>query len=387
MMKVAFAKCADYQPDSVEAALDRALSALDPRALAGRALRVLIKPNLLTDRPPEDAATTHPEVVRAIIRYLRRRGHTPAVADSAAAPHKMEQVWQATGFAGMCAEEGAPLLNLEQAGARMFSFQGVDFSIARPVLEADLIVNVPKLKTHLLTVLTGPVKNIYGVIPGAQKTSLHKAFPSPAMLGGFMAHLYRLVRPGLTICDAVMAMEGNGPSAGRPVRLGLLAAADDGAALELAFCRLLRLRPADLPCLAPMLPELQTGTGEDDIAYLGEPGRPADLPPFELPATFARRLIPARLVRQLRPWLWSRPVFSSNCIRCGRCIAACPAPAITLPAQGPPVLNWRACIECGCCSEVCPANAVTLRQSGLLRAAQLAHRAAKLIFDHKPKRG
>ncbi len=382
MMKVAFAKCADYQPDSMDAALDQVLSALDPKALAGRSLRVLIKPNLLTDRPPEDAATTHPEVVRAIIRYLRRRGHTPAVADSAAAPHKMEQVWQATGFAGMCAEEGAPLLNLEHAGARMFSCQGVAFSIARPVLEADLIVNVPKLKTHLLTILTGPVKNIFGVIPGAQKTSLHKAFPSPSMLGGFMAHLYRLVRPGLTICDAVMAMEGNGPSAGRPVRLGFLAAADDGAALELAVCRLLRLRPADLPCLAPMLPDLQTGMDVDDLVYLGDFNRSSDLPPFELPATFARRLIPARMVRKLRPWLWNRPVFGPNCIRCGRCVAACPVPAIALPAKGPPVLNRRACIECGCCSEVCPVNAVALRQSGLLRAAQLAHRTAKLFLDH-----
>lgn len=383
MTAVAFARCEDYQPAAVEAALGRLLDALRPPALAGPARRVLIKPNLLTDRPPEHAATTHPEVVRAIIRHLRRQGHTVAVADSAAAPHKMERVWEATGFAAMCAAENTPLLNLEQSGARIFNYQGVPFSIARPVLEADLIVNVPKLKTHLLTILTGPVKNIFGVLPGAQKTALHKAFPTPAMLGGFMAHLYGLVRPGLTICDAVIAMEGNGPTAGRPVRLGFLAAAADGAALELAFSRLLHIQPDKLPCLAPLLAERPSLAP----VFLGDLDGASVLPPFELPATFARRLISARLVRLLRPWLWSRPEFGSNCIRCGRCVAACPIPAIALPEAGPPVLDAGACIECGCCSEVCPVNAVALRQSTLLRMADLARRAAARILDRKNQPG
>ena len=383
-MKVAFARCADYQSAAIEAALTRALACLDaPQLRGGKPLRVLIKPNLLTDRPPAAAATTHPEVVRAIIRILRRHGHQPVVADSAASPHKMERVWAVTGFAGMCAEENVPLLNLEQAGARMFEYQGVPFSIARPVLEADLVVNAPKLKTHLLTIMTGAVKNIYGVIPGAQKTALHRAFPSAALLGGFLAHLYSLVRPGLTVCDAVLAMDGNGPAAGRPVRLGFLAAADDGVALELAICRLLRIRPADLPYLTTPLVARNSMDAPESFSIMGDFTAATRLPAFELPVTFVRRLIPARLVRKLRRWLWSRPVFGPNCIRCGRCVAACPAPAIALPDAGPPRLEWSACIECGCCSEVCPVNAIAIRQSRLLRAVQFARMATGKILAAK----
>jgi uncharacterized protein (DUF362 family)/NAD-dependent dihydropyrimidine dehydrogenase PreA subunit len=379
MTAVVFAKCADYESAAVETAVGRLMEDLCLPAPASGARRTLIKPNLLTDRPPEDAVTTHPEVVRAIIRHLRRRGYTVAVGDSAAAPHKIERVWEATGIAAICADERTPLLNLEQSGARMFSYRGVSFSISRPVLEADLVVNAPKLKTHLLTILTGPVKNIFGVLPGAQKTALHKAFPTPAMLGDFIAHLYDLVQPGLTICDAITAMEGNGPTGGRPVQLGFLAAANDGVALEMELAKYLGVQPEQLPCLAPLLAQ------RDALApvLIGDMDVVSGLPDFELPATFAGRLISARLVRLLRPWLWNRPAFGADCVRCGRCVAACPVPAITLPATGPPVLQPRDCIECGCCSEVCPVNAVAFRQSFLLRMVNRCRRVVTRILARK----
>ncbi|MCA1810143.1 MAG: DUF362 domain-containing protein [Kiritimatiellia bacterium] len=379
-MKAAIVQCGGYQPETISSAVERLLALLDlPWTGLWGGRRILIKPNLLTDKPPECAATTHPEVVRALVRLVKHHGGLPLVADSAASPVKLAAVWERTGFAAMCAEEQVPLISLEQAGAEMFNFRGVPFSIARPVLEADFIINACKLKTHLLTVITNAVKNIYGVVPGAQKTALHKHFPDPGSLGAFLAHLYSLVRPGLTVTDAVLAMEGNGPSSGRPVSLGFLAASTDGVMLDAVVSRLLGIDPTILPFLVPPLTDdagalAARGVLMGDVAAVQ--GACAG---FVLPATLPRRLIPAGLVRLLQPLLWSKPEFTAACIRCGRCVAACPAPAIRLPDTGLPVLDSAACIECGCCSEVCPVAAIVIRSSRLARLAGSLCRPVRVL--------
>lgn len=373
MTRAVFVKCGSYQPVPVADAVARLFDMTAPPLLhAERDLRILIKPNLLTDKPPSAAATTHPEVVRAIIRELRARGHNRiSVADSSACPMPVEMVWHATGFAAMCQEENVPLLNLEQAGARIFNYKGVSFSIARPVLDANLVINVPKLKTHLLTIITNAVKNMYGAIPGAQKSALHRQFPSPAMLGGLLAHVHDLIRPELTICDAIIAMDGNGPSAGRPKHLGFLAASSCGVALDTAVCKLLRIDPANIPYLAI--------TPESAVEITGEITS-MDLPKINLPSTFVGRVIPTRLVHFLKPFLWSRPEFTDSCARCGRCRDICPVSAISIPPSGLPVLKASLCIECGCCNEVCPADAVIIRQSLFLHAINLGRQSMRKIL-------
>ncbi len=328
---------------------------------------MLIKPNLLTDRSPECAVTTHPEVVRAIIRLVRRLGAKPVVADSCASAIEMEFVWDRTGFLALCDEESVPLLNLEQSGARGFDVDGMRFSIAKPVLDADIVINVPKLKTHVLTVLTNAVKNMYGAMPGYQKTMGHKRYTHPSRIGEFISVLYSIIRPGLTVCDAIVGMDGSGPSGGDPAPLGFIAASKDGVALDAAMCELLNI---DIK-LVPYFEGLKRrGVGDCDIRNIEMVGDLADsfaLSRFRLPSTALKKMIPERLVAMVRPFVWIRPSFTDRCTRCGLCVKACPVSALSMGRNFHPDLQGGLCIECCCCHEICPSKAIEMEHSPLVR--------------------
>lgn len=333
--------------------------------------RVLVKPNLLTDAPPEAAKTTHPEVVRAVLRVLKDAGAHPFVADSPASVMKIERVWETTGFRALCEAEQVPLLRLEQGGAVSFKEGGFTFSIARQALDADVIVGVPKIKTHVLTGLTCAVKNMYGCIPGLQKSDLHKRYFNATRFGRLIASVYTRVRPNLVIADGIVGMHGNGPTGGEPYPLGLLAAANDGAALDVVLCAVLGLNPRTVPYLAPLR---RNGAGETRLDAIQLSGADtAHLRPrgFRAPNTAAARLVPSWLVRILRPWLWSRPVFDERCVSCGLCVRMCPAAALEIRAPGSrPVLDAARCVECCCCHEVCPERAVDMQLSPLFSRLQ-----------------
>ena len=356
--RVAFEACRDYS-DSLEDALHRLLAPLGGMAaFVQPGQSVLIKPNMLTDRAPDEAVTTHPEVVRAIVRAVRDCGGNPSVADSPASAAKLEQVWEKTGFRAMCEAEGVPLLNLERAGSLPFTVDGISFHVAKPVLEANVLISVPKVKTHTLTTLTAAVKNLYGTLPGYQKAQLHMAFPSPSEFGRMLRAISSKVRPALHIADGIIGMEGEGPAAGRPVALGFLAAATDAESLDLALCRLLGVSPAAVPYL--------------DAAHFCETPLPPGFPEplrFRVPSTLGARLIPAPLVRLLGRLIWIRPGISEKaCIQCGRCVKACPVKALALESGwAAPRLTPSKCIGCCCCHEICPEKAISMMQSPVVR--------------------
>ena len=364
--QVALRKCGDYSHDlegHVEALLSN-LGGLDRFVKPGQ--RVLLKPNMLTDSPPEKAITTHPQVVRALIRLLKARGITPSVADCSANAGKIEQVWERTGFKAMCAEEGVALLNMEKEGSLLFNVNGLSFTIAKPIIEADVVINVPKIKTHVLTVMTGGVKNMYGAVPGLQKTTLHKLYPSPAQFCRLLAAIYTRTKPALTVADAIVGMEGDGPSGGSAVPLGFIAASADSVALDTIVCRLLGIDPRSVLYLRELG---KAGIGEtewDRIEVLGE--RPEDLTRagFRQPNTFFLKFIPNWLVKLIGPYVWTRPSIGDRCIGCGQCILACPAGALSAPPRERPFLDPAKCIECCCCHEICQQKAIEMTPSPLL---------------------
>ncbi|MFC1453049.1 DUF362 domain-containing protein [Verrucomicrobiota bacterium] len=362
---VALAKAPDYSLDVLGPALDGLLGCLGGVAAFIRpGQKVLIKPNLLTDRSPPEAVTTHPEVVRALIRVVRQHGAQPQVGDSPASAARVATVWKKTGFEAMCAEEDVPLINLQEGGSIPYDVEGFRFNIAKTVLEADVVVNVPKLKTHVFTTLTAAVKNMYGCVPGFQKTTLHKLYPTPTEFGGLMARIFRAAPQHLNVVDGILAMDGDGPSGGRPHALGFLAAARDAVALDVALCRILGIRVNSVPYLTHLLPE--KGEDQPEIELVG--ADPDELSPasFKLPSTFRTRLLPRGLIRLLGPLLWIRPAITDACLACGRCVRACPSEALSLDGKPKPVLTPEKCIGCCCCHEVCPERAITMRQSPLL---------------------
>ncbi len=370
---VAVVRCERY-PD-VGAAVPRLLELLGGlAAFIQPGQSVLVKPNLLSDHTPEEAVTTHPEVVRGVIRAVRAAGAKPWVADCPANVADLARVWRQTGIEALCRDEAVPLVNLEKAGSERVEQDGFVFTIARPVLEADAIISVPKLKTHVLTRFTGAVKNIYGTIPGYQKTSLHGVYPRPDVFGALLLAAYRKVKPVLAIADGVVGMDGNGPSGGRPVALGFLAASADSVALDAVVCRRFGIRPDTVPYLREAA---RLGVGEtawDRIRRLGDEDMLTAGPALRPPTHVPLQRVPDWLLALLKPVLRHRPAFGAACVACGRCAAACPAGALAARPSAPPVLDAVRCLACCCCQEVCPAHAIEMEPSALIRAVRALRR-------------
>ncbi len=356
---VALAGCASYEQADVDAAVEEAVQSVGGMgAFVAPGQRVLVKPNLLMPRAPEDAVTTHPAVVEAVLKLVNAAGGQPIVGDSPGLISQgIENVWSTTGMAEVCARQGAELVSFETAGVERKTIRGRDVHVAKVVADADVVISVPKLKTHTITVLTCAVKNTYGCLPGMSKADWHSKLPKPSTFQALMVDVFEAVRPALSIVDAVVGMEGDGPSAGRPKPLGFVAAGQDAVALDMVCGEICGLKP---PRMLYLKLAAERGLGVADLAAIRVAGSTVDeLRPAEfLPArTTVLRYVPEFLLNLVSHFVWVRPGFGDACERCGKCIEKCPADALVM-GDDRPVLDKAKCIECFCCHEICPESAV-----------------------------
>jgi uncharacterized protein (DUF362 family)/NAD-dependent dihydropyrimidine dehydrogenase PreA subunit len=367
---VAIVRCDSYEADVVEGAVTEALGWLGGMArFVSKGEKVLLKPNLLSAKSPDRAITTHPSVLEALVKAVRRAGAEPSVGDSpGGALRGIERVWRNTGMADLSERTGVPLVNFEASGSREVRGELRSYSIAEPVLAADAIINVPKMKTHVLTLYTGCIKNMYGSIPGFAKGRIHNLAPRPVPFSRHVVDVYSLVKPRLHMMDAVVAMEGNGPSGGRPRKIGAIVAGSDPVAVDTIVAGMMGYSDGQV---ATTRIAAKKGLGISDrtsIDIVGSPPSDFDTEGFELPGTTMLNLIPGPLVRALRPWIWILPEMSiergCRAEACGLCVRSCPAEAITMTEAGP-VVDRAKCVECLCCHEVCPEDAVEVRLSWL----------------------
>lgn len=370
--KVAVVGCGSYEPDDVRRAVRTALDLVGGlTGIVSSGQNVLLKPNLLSAKGPERAITTHPEVLAPLTEAVKEAGGRPSIGDSpGGALRGIERVWLNTGMRELSDRTGVPLVNFEASSAVELKGEFRPYVIARPVVEADVIVNVPKLKTHVLTAYTGCVKNMYGAIPGFGKARLHSLVPRPVPFSHHVVDVYALVRPALHVMDAVVAMEGDGPSGGKPRRVGAILAGTDGVAVDAVAARMIGFREGGVPTIARAA---ALGLGEarlSEIEVVGDDPASFDVAGFELPRSRVMNFIPSFLVRALRPLIWMYPEMSveRGCRgdACGLCVRSCPAGAIAMEEEGP-VVDRGKCVECLCCHEVCPESAVSVKLSWLAR--------------------
>ncbi len=344
--------------ETVRPAVDRAFE-IFPRAFAGK--KVLIKPNVLRGSAAEESIVTNPAVLRAVVEKVESLG--PASITVGDNPGLFSYGANEATFSqtGLMEAARGHYRNIGDDSRKLpFNEKFMPtVSVSAAVLDADIVISLPKFKTHGLTVLTGAIKNSYGILPGAQKAMLHKASGGPAGFHEVIVDVFRLRVPDLFIVDAVVGMEGNGPASPDLRDIGLLLASDNGVAIDAVIATMMGVDPARLRFLQRAK---EAGLGDYDPASIEVIGELKPLAGFKLPPLGGEAILRNEAMQSI---INSRTLLRpkadpDKCTSCGTCIDHCPVSALSLAGAIPQVDPDR-CIACFCCQEMCPEKAITLQ--------------------------
>lgn len=362
--RVVVAECPSYSSADVANALAEIMAALGGMGAFVRAGQtVLVKPNLFSPHLPDDAVTTHPELVRQVVRLCFEAGAARVwVGDSPVGVHDEAELWTRTGMREAIAGTGAQL--------KSWRVKHVALPCGEDVLAApewfpqiDVIVSLPKLKTHILTALTCAMKNVYGIVSGQAKGQFHSKYRSPETMSEFLVRVFETFRPHLTIADAVVAMEGNGPAHGDPLPVGVLIGGADAVAIDSVACAPLGIAPERVHMIRIAADK---GLGAMDSAHIDCAGTGiAKLRRARMKQSLLRKIIGAvpewAYARRLRLYRIRPNIREAMCVKCGMCAEACPREAISTATSGYPLIDQALCIDCFCCLETCPQSAIATR--------------------------
>ena len=352
-MSRVFIKTSSYDYGMLRPRIFELMEACGGRRIAAGS-RVLIKPNFLSPARPETAVCTHPLVTRAVVEYVLERGARPRVSDS-----------PATGSFERALKESGTLDALKGMNVECKPFRSSlavqvgspfgEIDLAEDALKADFVINLAKLKTHNLMVLTLGVKNLFGCVIGLKKPEWHlKMGDNMEMLARLFIRIHEAIKPGITIIDGILAMEGEGPGrGGKPKPLGILMGSTDAYAIDRAVCAILGIDPDRIPinrCARQM------GLAPESIELEGVALSVRD---FQFPGGGGS--LTGKLQGMARRFLVAVPVVESDdCTACAACRDVCPASAILI--EGRKIeFDYDKCISCYCCAEVCPQGALKLK--------------------------
>jgi len=371
--KVSIVKCEDYTPSNVLRAVKEAVDLVGGiERFVAPGQSVLVKPNLLSPKPPQAAVCTHPTVVESIVGLATGAGGKCSIGDCPSiagdSPQGYERLLEITEMSEVVRRTGITSIRLDDSceereipDAKVYRRMPVSGALG----EVDALINVPKFKTHELTLMTGAVKNLFGCVPGRRKIASHlQAGCNPEMFAQILVDLLRTVRPALSIMDGIVGMDGQGPAAGRRRSFGVILASADPVALDAVACHIAGFDPMIVPTLRLAN---EQGVGVADLSRIEIVGASVEevrIEDFLLPprGDIISRL-PKPLYRMLRNHLVRKPVFiREKCTACRTCALGCPVDAIS--GEGKNLrIDYSRCIRCYCCQEVCPEEAILLVMS------------------------
>ena len=361
---VALRQCEEYSVDLIGKHIEEIYAKCGGPDPEGKT--ILLKPNILTDEDPVKCISTHPAVVEAMVLFLQRRGGKVLIGDSPAV-HRSGFSGRKSGIREVCDRTGAEwVVFTKDPGTVMVG--GKSIKIAAAALNSDLIISLPKFKTHELMYFTGAVKNTLGLVPGLIKAKQHALHQDRKSFGKFLVDLNEAITPHFFLMDGIMAMEGPGPGNGYPVKTGILAGSVNPVALDVIASTIAGYDPMDIPTTNDALSRGLWLQSLEEIVYDGPELNTLIKPDFIRVGVRKNGNIALQFViRRIKPLrkLEHRPVFiRKNCIGCGKCIDICPVKAIEFHPvkKNKVVLTDSKCIRCFCCSEVCPSNAVEIRR-------------------------
>ncbi|MFY9398600.1 MAG: DUF362 domain-containing protein [Desulfomonilia bacterium] len=379
MADVALLKCRGYDPQEIKDHIVRGLEIINFPLERFNGARVVLKPNLLSASRPDSAVVTHPQFFRAAAELVIDHGARPMLAESPAVS-SLRSAIRAAGYDPVLKHLGIPVADMIEVERLPCPQRRKTklFEVGRAFFEAELIVNLPKFKTHGLTYVSGAVKNLFGAMPGMRKSQMHLKFPEGEDFSEFLLDLYSAFLEGfdpprtlIHIMDGILAMEGNGPgSTGTPRPMHAIVMGEDALAVDWVAVEVSGLDALRCPTLVQGFRRGLGISSPGEIAVKGE--RIEDMrvhgfvPPDRVGPT---RLLRAPAVRRLvRDLFAGRPApVDTRCTLCYQCRDICPAGAIGEAEEGKkvPRFDYGACIRCLCCQEICPQGAISLKKGRL----------------------
>jgi len=366
--KVSIVKLDDYSSGKAYQAVQKSLQLLGglENFLKPKS-KVFVKINHISPpSPPERGLVTHPVFTKEVLRLLKESGHNVTFGDDIQS--KEEDGFLTTHYRQAGQELDIPLINLKERGFREVNCRGEFLKrilISQVCLEADYIINLPKLKTHSFTIYTGAVKNMYGIIPYGLRLKYHRQYIKNDDFSQMLVDILSCMPPHLNIMDGVIAMEGEGPSAGNLRRVGVILVSSDAVALDAVATKIVGFNPMDV---FTTFHAHNRGLGNgriEDIEIIGERIQEVRVKNFKHSAiaiSLFRRKLPSFLYAYFQDQLALIPeVRKEKCTGCLECIEICPVEAAELHEE----LAWldkKRCIHCMCCHEVCRDNAIKLKR-------------------------
>ena len=379
--RVCSASCGTYEQDEVCAVIDRFFEQLGLDRLITPGCSVVIKPNLVIRRSPEEATTTHPAVLTAVIRAVRRLGAgSITVAESSGGLYNksaMNAIYSGCGITAVCEQEGVTLnqdfgySSVECPGAKLCH----QFNIIDPIIKADVVINIAKLKTHAMTGLSGCVKNMFGCVPGLGKPEMHCQYPDMADFQQMIVDLCTLTAPTVSFLDAVMCMEGDGPTGGSPRFVGALLGGLNPFAVDIAACQLIAIEPQNIHMLRHGIERGLSPASLDETELIGDAPASMRVADFRQPKSQTKNIVDyfpkflQPIIDKGKGIIAPRPVINrKKCIGCGKCAESCPQHTIAIDRQKRrAVIDYSRCIKCYCCHEMCPVRAIDIKRSLIVR--------------------
>jgi len=375
---VSVVRCEDYGRIRAYEAVKRSIELLGGIGqFVSPGQKVFLKFNMLQGSAPETCIATHPDVVYAVARLLKEHGCKVVMGDSPGSglPYTkavLKKGYAVSGYQDVSEELGIPL-NYDTSYEGVMAPSGrlmKRFSVIKPAVEADAIVNVSKAKTHSLTNLSGAAKNMFGVIPGLEKPMYHANFRNADDFSRVIIDLNEVVRPKLQVMDAIMGMEGDGPHSGTPRKIGAVLASGDYSAIDVAAARLMSIDPRKASTIRAAVERGYLKEDFSDVTVVGDDLESLIVKDYKGPSTFeglsaatadhdSKLTRVASMVKEmaLRP-----RIQKSRCVGCMKCMRSCPVKAIAVVNKKPSI-DYKKCIRCYCCHEMCDDHAITLERS------------------------
>lgn len=375
--RVSLVRCDAYDAASVEASVARAFELIGGAESVARAgEKVFIKVNAVMGVDPATAIVTNPEVIKAVIRQFQTVTDRITFGDSPGGPFTrplLKRVYEKTGLADVAAQTGAELaFDTDTVEVPCLDGKAVKrLVLCKSMVQADRLVSIAKFKTHRYMNLTGPIKNLYGTVPGMNKFIYHSRFEDPAEFANLIVDVHLTAHPAFHVVDAVDVIDGDGSRRGTVRRMGAVAAGRNAFALESMMMELVGLPAVDNMPFAAAIDRGVCPEGVGWFTVLGDHMDDFRLDEFRLPGEnlFSER-VPALITGRLSRFFTETPrPLSDKCVACGTCAKVCPRQAITI-REGLARVDTRKCIRCFCCDELCEHGAVGVRKPLLMRLAR-----------------